>query len=122
MPLSQKVIDALTTLECDPATELPTEADLRKRFKMQALKHHPDKNPDDVEGATARFRDTNDAMLLIAKEIKKANDSDYSDSDDSEAEYVWRSESVSEQVAQRRRTGMCKSPSIARLFASCKPH
>lgn len=43
---------------------LVNESDLKKAYRRKALELHPDKNPDDIEGATARF-----AIIRAAYEV-----------------------------------------------------
>ena len=43
---------------------LVSENDLKKAYRRKALELHPDKNPDDIEGATARF-----AIIRAAYEV-----------------------------------------------------
>lgn len=47
--------------------ELPDDEALRKAFKREALKHHPDKNIGDEAGAAARFQRVKEASEVIRK-------------------------------------------------------
>ncbi len=37
-----------------------TEAQLKSAYKKAALKHHPDRNPNDTEGAAKRFKEVSE--------------------------------------------------------------
>ena len=41
---------------------------IRKAYLSQAMKWHPDKNPDDKENATIKFREVNEAYEKLSKE------------------------------------------------------
>eukprot|EP00629_Pelagomonadales_sp_RCC1024_P001958 CAMPEP_0119266332 /NCGR_PEP_ID=MMETSP1329-20130426/4860_1 /TAXON_ID=114041 /ORGANISM="Genus nov. species nov., Strain RCC1024" /LENGTH=120 /DNA_ID=CAMNT_0007266203 /DNA_START=159 /DNA_END=517 /DNA_ORIENTATION=- len=59
--------EAAELLGVDP--EEADEAVLRKAFKKQSLKHHPDKNPGDA-GATARFQRIGAALEVLIKRAR----------------------------------------------------
>jgi molecular chaperone DnaJ len=44
--------------------------DIRKAYKREALKHHPDRNPGDAS-AEAKFKEVNEAYQVLADEQKK---------------------------------------------------
>ena len=43
----------------------PGAAEVRKAYRLMARKHHPDKNPADVPGATARFQAIEEAFSIL---------------------------------------------------------
>ncbi|CAD8178403.1 unnamed protein product [Paramecium octaurelia] len=56
--------------------ELPrsaTEADIKKAYRKLALKWHPDKNPDNKEVATKKFKEIAEAYEVLSKPEKKSH-------------------------------------------------
>jgi molecular chaperone DnaJ len=47
------------------------EAEIKKAFRQLALKHHPDRNPNDAE-AEARFKEINEAYAVLSDPDKRA--------------------------------------------------
>jgi molecular chaperone DnaJ len=47
------------------------EADIKKAYKRVAMKHHPDRNPDDKE-AEEKFKEANEAYSVLSDPEKKA--------------------------------------------------
>ena len=48
-----------------------SDADLKKAFRQQALKHHPDRNPGDA-GAEERFKAVNEAYAVLSDADKRS--------------------------------------------------
>ena len=44
--------------------------DVRKAYKREALKHHPDRNPGD-HGAEAKFKEVNEAYQVLSDDQKR---------------------------------------------------
>ncbi|KAF9067205.1 DnaJ domain-containing protein [Rhodocollybia butyracea] len=63
------VIDYYDLLELD---ETATADDIKRSFRRLALIHHPDKNKDDVEGATQRFAELQQAYEVLSDEQERA--------------------------------------------------
>jgi DnaJ-class molecular chaperone len=45
---------------------------IKKAYKKAALRHHPDKNPDDRDGAEARFKNVSEAYEALSDTQKRA--------------------------------------------------
>ncbi|KAI0951581.1 hypothetical protein AcW1_008590 [Taiwanofungus camphoratus] len=63
------VSDYYSLLEVD---ESATADEIRRSFRRLALLHHPDKNHDDVEGATKRFATLQQAYEVLSDEQERA--------------------------------------------------
>jgi len=48
-----------------------TAEDLKKAYKKLAIKYHPDRNPNNVEEATAKFKEINEAYDVLSDERKR---------------------------------------------------
>ena len=49
-----------------------SEADLKKAFRRQAMKHHPDRNTDDAEAAEVKFKEAKEAHDILSDANKRA--------------------------------------------------
>merc|ERR1719247_3314066 len=61
-PPTQPRADYYTVLG---VTRTATDADLRRAYREQALRHHPDKNPDCVAEATEKFKLVAEAYSVL---------------------------------------------------------
>ena len=48
-----------------------SSVDIKKAYKKAALKHHPDRNPDNKEAAEAKFKEISKAYQVLKEETKK---------------------------------------------------
>lgn len=46
--------------------------DIKKAYRQAALKHHPDRNPDDKEGAEVKFKEASKAYQVLSDADKRA--------------------------------------------------
>lgn len=60
--------DYYATMELD-RTASPD--DIKKSYKRLAMKYHPDRNPNNVEEATAKFKEINEAYSVLSDATKK---------------------------------------------------
>jgi len=49
-----------------------SEADLKKAYRRQAMKHHPDRNTDNAEEAEAKFKEAKEAHEILSDANKRA--------------------------------------------------
>jgi len=49
-----------------------SEADLKKAFRRQAMKHHPDRNTDNSEEAEVKFKEAKEAHDILSDANKRA--------------------------------------------------
>lgn len=49
-----------------------TEAEIKKAFKRQAMKHHPDRNQDNMEQAEVKFKESKEAYDILSDAQKRA--------------------------------------------------
>jgi len=49
-----------------------SEADLKKAFRRNAMKHHPDRNTDDAEAAEVKFKEAKEAHDVLSDANKRA--------------------------------------------------
>lgn len=48
-----------------------TDAQMKKAYRKLALKHHPDRNPDNVEAATEKFKEISEAFEILSDPEKR---------------------------------------------------
>jgi len=49
-----------------------TDAQIKKAYRVLALKHHPDKNPDNKEEASKKFQEVSEAFEVLSDKDKRA--------------------------------------------------
>ncbi|KIK63210.1 hypothetical protein GYMLUDRAFT_41536 [Collybiopsis luxurians FD-317 M1] len=64
-----EIVDYYQLLEVE---ETATADEIKRSFRRLALLHHPDKNKDDVEGATKRFAELQQAYEVLSDEQERA--------------------------------------------------
>ncbi|KAE9403656.1 DnaJ-domain-containing protein [Gymnopus androsaceus JB14] len=66
---NNEVVDYYQLLEVE---ETATADEIKRSFRRLALIHHPDKNKDDVEGATKRFAELQQAYEVLSDDQERA--------------------------------------------------
>ncbi|KAJ3997840.1 DnaJ domain-containing protein [Lentinula boryana] len=67
--VQNEIVDYYQLLEVE---ETATADEIKRSFRRLALLHHPDKNKDDVEGATQRFAELQQAYEVLSDEQERA--------------------------------------------------
>lgn len=52
-------------------TKTASADDIKKAYRKEALRWHPDKNPDDKETANKKFKEISEAYQVLSDEKKK---------------------------------------------------
>ena len=52
-------------------TKTATDEEIKRAYKKAALKHHPDRNPDNKEAATAKFQEISNAFKTLGEPEKR---------------------------------------------------
>ncbi len=60
-----------TTTKCSASRGTPPEADVKKAYRRLAMKHHPDRNPDNPE-AEGSFKEAKEAYEVLSDADKRA--------------------------------------------------
>ncbi|KAF5375590.1 hypothetical protein D9757_008538 [Collybiopsis confluens] len=66
---NQEIVDYYQLLQVE---ETATADEIKRSFRKLALIHHPDKNKDDVEGATKRFAELQQAYEVLSDDQERA--------------------------------------------------
>lgn len=78
MTIKIKIKSALAVLALDPNY---SREDLIRQYRLESLKHHPDKNNNSPE-STARFQQINEAYCVLLKQLAIEYGGDYDDYDE----------------------------------------
>ena len=62
------MVDYYKTLD---VSRTSSAADIKKAYRRLALKWHPDKNPDNQEEATRKFKEISEAYEVLSDDKKK---------------------------------------------------